>query len=89
MARIFTVARHMSDETDDGTLRLVVDTDIPYSDAEVDRLADIIDAIEDSGPTFFGRPTAEHRSASLEKGVPVTHHHPDLNLGPGHAHPLS
>ena len=43
--RIFTVARDFADEADDGTVRLLVNTDIPYSDEEADRLADIIDAI--------------------------------------------
>lgn len=42
---VFTVARDFANKDDEGCVRLLVNTDIPYSAEEADRLADIIDAI--------------------------------------------
>ena len=45
MGKLFTVARDMCDEADDGTVRLLVNTDVAFSDAEIDRLADLIETL--------------------------------------------
>ena len=43
---VFTVARDFANKDDEGCIRLLVNTDIPYTDEAVDRLADIIEAID-------------------------------------------
>ena len=37
------------DEDDEGCVRLYVNTDVPYSIEEVERLAEMIDRVEDGG----------------------------------------
>ena len=46
MSKIFTVARDGLRVEDTGCVRLLVNTDIPYSDEAFDRLADAIEAID-------------------------------------------
>ena len=58
MGKLFTVVRDMCDEDTDGAVRLLVNTDVPFSDEQVDRLADIIEMVTADAPTATTMPNA-------------------------------